>query len=82
VLRSTAVIAEWLSEASGVGRTRVDWDILRDQKIPLLPEPKQRQIADLYRNAQTRRLEMLKMQADAKRELEVSISMERAPVID
>jgi type I restriction enzyme M protein len=51
VLRSTAVIAEWLSRASGSGRTRVDWEILRAQRIPLLDETRQRQIGDLHRAA-------------------------------
>lgn len=52
VLRSTAVIAEWLSAASGVGRTRVDWETLRAQKIPLLPPKQQREIGDLFRSVE------------------------------
>ena len=51
VLRSSAVIAEWLSAATGVGRHRVGWDLLKDQKIPLLDYATQKEIGDLYRNA-------------------------------
>jgi len=49
VLRSPAVIAEWISSASGVGRHRVDWELLRRQRVPLLPEPEQQQVGTLYR---------------------------------
>lgn len=49
VLRSPAVIAEWLSSSTGLGRHRVGWDLLQRQKIPLLSEGKQREIGDLNR---------------------------------
>jgi len=49
VLRSAAVVAEWLSGASGIARHRVDWEVLRKQLVPLLPYDKQREIGDLYR---------------------------------
>ena len=51
ILRSTAVIAEWMSSSSGVGRHRVDWSILRKQEIPLLSPDKQKAIGDLHRQA-------------------------------
>ncbi|MDP2735696.1 MAG: hypothetical protein Q8P12_05830, partial [bacterium] len=51
VLRSPAVIAEWLSQATGVGRHRVVWDLLKNQKVPLLPPPKQREIGEMNRKA-------------------------------
>ena len=52
VLRSSAVIAEWLSAASGVGRTRVNWSVLENQTIPLLPSAQQREIGELYRSVE------------------------------
>jgi len=51
VLRSPAVIAEWLAHSTGVGRHRVTWDLLKRQRVPLLNESKQREIGDLYRSA-------------------------------
>ena len=50
VLRSSAVIAEWLSGASGVGRHRVDWNLLKDQLIPVVPYPDQKKVGDYYRS--------------------------------
>lgn len=52
VLRSSAVIAEWMSGSSGVGRHRVDWGTLKDQVIPLLTYKRQKAIGDSYRAAQ------------------------------
>jgi type I restriction enzyme M protein len=52
VLRSTAVIAEWLSSGTGVGRTRVDWAILNRQVIPVLPFNEQKDIGNMYRAAE------------------------------
>jgi type I restriction enzyme M protein len=52
VLRSSAVIAEWMSGSSGVGRHRVDWGTLRNQVIPLLAYPKQKEIGNFYRTAE------------------------------
>ena len=49
VLRSPAVIAEWLSSSTGLGRHRVNWELLKDQKVPLLPKAKRDQIAALNR---------------------------------
>jgi type I restriction enzyme M protein len=51
VLRTSAIEAEWLSSASGLARHRVDWSILRRQRIPLLPFPKQQEIGRMYRKA-------------------------------
>ncbi|MEY2555140.1 MAG: hypothetical protein QOF93_284, partial [Verrucomicrobiota bacterium] len=51
VLRTAAIVAEWLSSASGLARHRVDWNVLRKQRVPLLPFPKQRKIGNLLRNA-------------------------------
>lgn len=52
VLRSTAVVAEWITGSSGMGRHRVDWDVLRYQKVPLLSPDRQRQIGNLIREAE------------------------------
>lgn len=60
VLRTAGVIAEWLSGASGVGRHRVDWDLLQDQRVPLLPYPEQQKIGDMHREA-------IRLVAEAKR---------------
>lgn len=51
VLRSPAVIAEWLAHSTGVGRHRVTWELLRQQRVPLLKQSKQKEIGDLYREA-------------------------------
>ncbi len=51
VLRSAAVVAEWLSGATGVGRHRVDWELLRRQQIPILPYDQQKRIGDKFREA-------------------------------
>jgi type I restriction enzyme M protein len=51
VLRSDAVRAEWLSGALGLGRTRVGWELLEHQLIPLLDDAHQGTIGDLYREA-------------------------------
>ncbi len=52
VLRSAAVVAEWLSGATGVGRHRVVWDLLRNQRIPLLNPKDRKSIGDFYRKAE------------------------------
>ncbi len=66
VLRSAAVIAEWLSGATGVGRHRVDWDLLRNQRVPLLPYPEQKKVGDKYREAQAHEREIRKLRAEAQ----------------
>ena len=67
VLRTAGVIAEWLSGASGVGRHRVDWTLLRDQRVPVLPYPEQRRIGDMCREA-------IKHVAQAKRYREEALA--------
>lgn len=57
VLRTAGVIAEWLSSASGVGRHRVNWDVLQHQQVPLYPYPRQKEIGDMYREVHARERE-------------------------
>lgn len=57
VLRTAGVIAEWLSGASGVGRHRVNWDVLQSQQVPLYPYPRQKEIGDMYREVHARERE-------------------------
>jgi type I restriction enzyme M protein len=52
ILRSAAVVAEWLSGATGVGRHRVGWDLLADQRVPLLDSKQQKAVGDFYRKAE------------------------------
>ena len=52
VLPSAAVVAEWLSDATGVGRHRVDWETLRSQRIPLLSSGDQQKIGKEYRKVE------------------------------
>ncbi|HXL35414.1 MAG TPA: N-6 DNA methylase [Gemmatimonadales bacterium] len=65
VLRSSAVIAQWISGSSGVGRHRVDWSILRKQRIPLLAPERQAEIGELYRLAQEREAEVRRFREEA-----------------
>lgn len=65
VLRSAAVVAEWLSGATGVGRHRVDWDMLCNQRVPLLPPNEQKKIGDKYRKAQELESQIRKLEAEA-----------------
>lgn len=65
VLRSPAVIAEWISASSGVGRHRVDWSILEKQQVPLLPFKEQKAIGDKYRKAMQREDEIRTLTEDA-----------------
>ena len=69
VLRSTAVIAEWLSGASGVGRTRVNWEILKRQRIPLLTGRRQREIGKMYRVAEDHERQALAIRERAESKL-------------
>jgi type I restriction enzyme M protein len=66
VLRSAAVIAEWLSGATGVGRHRVDWGLLQRQRVPLLPYDEQKEIGDKYRMAQEYERKIRKLRAEAQ----------------
>ncbi len=65
VLRSSAVIAEWISNSSGVGRHRVDWEFLRHQRVPLLDPAKQREIGALYLAAEQHEVEIRRCKATA-----------------
>jgi type I restriction enzyme M protein len=49
VLRTSGVVAEWLSHSSGVGRHRVTWDMLKTQRVPLLTFDQQEKVGDLHR---------------------------------
>ncbi len=69
VLRSAAVVAEWLSGATGVGRHRVDWDSLQNQRIPLLTPAAQKKIGDDYRRAEDLEAKIAALHASALREL-------------
>ena len=51
ILGTPGVIAEWLSESTGVGRHRVGWEMLASQRVPLLPESQQREVGDRFRAA-------------------------------
>jgi type I restriction enzyme M protein len=82
VLRSSAVIAEWLSGATGVGRHRVDWDHLQHQRVPLLSIKKQRAVGDLYRQARAYESEIAELEKRASNalaplELEGSLATDR-----
>lgn len=65
VLRSPAVIAEWLSNASGLARHRHDWETLKKQRIPMLEYSKQIEIGNLYREADAYQLEAERMNKKA-----------------
>ena len=69
VLRSSAVIAEWLSGATGVGRHRVDWERLQHQQIPLLPFAKQKEIGDLHRKAEDYESKILELESSVLKAL-------------
>lgn len=66
VLRSAAVVAEWLSGATGVGRHRVDWSLLSKQRVPLLAPQEQKAIGDKYRKAQKHEAAIRKLRSDAQ----------------
>lgn len=51
VLRSAAVRAELLSDSSGMGRHRVDWEQLKNQQLPVYAKSEQAEIGKLYRKA-------------------------------
>lgn len=65
VLRSAAVVAEWLSGATGVGRHRVGWDLLVDQRIPLLDPKEQKAVGDYYRKAEEHEARIASLKASA-----------------
>ena len=49
VLRTPAIVAEWLSHTTGFGRHYIDWNLIRKQRIPLLPPYKQQHIGGMLR---------------------------------
>lgn len=65
VLRSAAVVAEWLSGSTGVGRHRVGWDQLSTQRVPLLGPKEQKAIGDYYRKAQEHEAKIADLRAAA-----------------
>jgi type I restriction enzyme M protein len=71
VLLSPAVLAEWLSDATGVGRHPVEWDTFRTQLIPLLPIVQQTKIGSLYREAREHELQIPRCIETAKEILAV-----------
>jgi type I restriction enzyme M protein len=81
VLRSAAVVAEWLSGASGLARHRVDWEVLKNQSIPLLPFKTQKKIGDLHRNALQYKAQMESCIQEATSALEV-LNLECEEAID
>jgi hypothetical protein len=70
ILRSPAVIAEWLSAATGLGRHRVDWALLQQQKIPLMPIERQQEIGAINRREYRLFEEMMALRDSAIEELE------------
>jgi type I restriction enzyme M protein len=70
ILRSSAVIAEWISGSSGVGRHRVGWELLKEQRIPMLPLPEQEKIGDLLRTAEERDREIAELRKSAEEALD------------
>jgi restriction endonuclease S subunit len=65
VLRTAGVIAEWLSGASGVGRHRVNWEVLQHQRVPLYPFHRQKEIGDMYREVHARERETKRLNDEA-----------------
>jgi type I restriction enzyme M protein len=65
ILRSAAVVAEWLSGATGVGRHRVGWDLLSRQKIPMLSAKARMAIGNFYRQAQEHEENIRQLRASA-----------------
>lgn len=69
ILRTPAIIAEWLSHTTGFGRHYVDWNLIKKQRIPLLPYGKQKNIGDNLRSLLHYELEILTKREDAANEL-------------
>ena len=81
VLRSAAVVAEWLSAAQGLARHRVDWAVLKDQRIPMLSYRKQKAIGDMHREAIARMAEGRQLIEMATQEL-APLDLESKPALD
>jgi restriction endonuclease S subunit len=82
VLRSAAIVAEWLSGATGVGRHRVDWERLQNQRVPLLKPADQIKIGNYYRQAEELEAKIAKLRSNAlddlsPLELEGEIAVDR-----
>ncbi len=69
ILRSPAVLAQWISDSSGVSRHRVGWAELKKQVVPLLPYEKQKEIGNLFRSAVKHEEEAIKLMKNAGEEL-------------
>jgi len=69
ILRSPAIVAEWLSHTTGFGRHYVDWNLIRKQCVPLLPYPKQQHIGNLLRELLKYEKEILVKQQAASDEI-------------
>ncbi len=69
ILRSPVVLAEWISDSSGVSRHRIEWDMLQKQLIPLFPLKKQKEIGDLYRDTVEREEEAVRLMESANMKL-------------
>jgi hypothetical protein len=65
-LRSAAIVAEWLSGATGVGRHRVDWGLLKDQRVPILDFDEQKAIGDKYRKSLDLESKIRRLRAEAR----------------
>ena len=82
VLRSAAVVAEWLSGATGVGRHRVEWEHLQNQRVPLLSVALQKKIGDYCRRADQLENEIAVLRGEALKglsplELEGALAVDR-----
>jgi len=71
VLRCPAVVAEWLSHTTGFGRHYVDWDLIRNQRIPLLPYSKQQNIGNIIRELIQHERDIVAKQTAVNNEMEV-----------
>ena len=71
VLRSSAVVAEWLSASSGLARHRVDWNILKSQYVPLLAFDQQKKVGGLYRKALEEESKIEKLRSSAESALHI-----------
>jgi len=81
VLRSAAVVAEWLSSATGLARHRLDWDVLKLQRIPLIDPSKQCAIGDLYRKAMEQETVAASLREKALKEL-ANLDLESDAALD
>jgi len=79
VLRTPAIVAEWLSHTTGFGRHYVDWDLIGKQHIPLLPYSKQQRMGDILRESIRQEQEIIVKKMTADKEIAVlGLADERA----